>query len=291
MDQYRGGPLGPAGIAIVLAGTVLAANARAEVVEFTNDGQQFAWLIHELFDSQVLVQSLDPTAGPSQGGEPLDRGVSYGRYLTESNGQLMDQTDVLVGGSALGLGLDRVVFAPVPYNLLLRLPRLYLAGELIGPDTLFIPNPERLSLMFESPFVEPEAVAKLDLGEFVVNDDLLLFARAHGVVGIEIGLADGVHYGWIEVLATFDPDGRFEHYVPLRWAYETSQGTPIEAPISFCPADIDGSGTVDIVDFLNLLASWGPCPPGGPCAADIDGDGHVGVTDLLALLLAWDSCT
>ena len=28
-----------------------------------------------------------------------------------------------------------------------------------------------------------------------------------------------------------------------------------------CPADLDNDNTVGIVDFLALLASWGPCPP------------------------------
>lgn len=291
MCQPRKRAWSPTGVAIVVVSCAFTGGARAQVVEFTNAGQQFVWLIHDLFDSQVLVQALDPTAGPDQGGEPLDRGVSYGRYLAESKGQLIDQSDVLIGGSALGLGLDRVVFAPVPYNLLIRLPRLYQLGESIGPDTLFIPAPERLSLMFESPFIEPGLVALADLGEFVVADDLLLFARAHGVIGIEMSLANGVHYGWIEVLATFDADGGFDRYVPLRWAYNTQPGTPIEAPISFCPADLDGSGGVGIVDFLALLAAWGDCPAEGPCPADIDGDEQVGVTDLLALLQGWGSCT
>jgi hypothetical protein len=26
------------------------------------------------------------------------------------------------------------------------------------------------------------------------------------------------------------------------------------------PADINGNGTVDVIDFLALLADWGPCP-------------------------------
>ncbi len=291
MCQLRKQAWNSTGVAIAVVSCAFIGGARAQVVEFTNAGQQFAWLIHDLFDSQVLVQALDPTAAPDQGGEPLDRGVSYGRYLTESKGQLIDQSDVLVGGSAVGLGLDRAVFAPVPYNLVIRLPRLYQAGESIGPDTLFIPAPERLSLMFESPFIDPELVVRTDLVAFVVAEDLLLFARAHGVVGIEINLADGVHYGWIEVLATFDGAGGFDRYVPLRWAYNTQPGMPLEAPISFCAADLDGSGVVGIVDFLALLAAWGDCPAEGPCPADIDDDEQVGVTDLLALLQGWGSCT
>jgi len=33
---------------------------------------------------------------------------------------------------------------------------------------------------------------------------------------------------------------------------------PIPAPDT-CPADIDGDGTVGILDFLDVLAAWGDC--------------------------------
>jgi probable HAF family extracellular repeat protein len=55
------------------------------------------------------------------------------------------------------------------------------------------------------------------------------------------------------------------------------------------PGDVDGDGTVGILDLLGLLAAWGPCagpcPPS--CAADFDGDCAVGITDLLTLLANW----
>ena len=35
--------------------------------------------------------------------------------------------------------------------------------------------------------------------------------------------------------------------------------TEVSPPLP-CPADLDGDGTVGIVDFLTLLANWGPCP-------------------------------
>jgi hypothetical protein len=54
-----------------------------------------------------------------------------------------------------------------------------------------------------------------------------------------------------------------------------------------CPGDINGDGEVSVVDFLALLAAWGP-NPGHP--ADLDGDGDVGVVDFLALLAAWGPC-
>ena len=56
------------------------------------------------------------------------------------------------------------------------------------------------------------------------------------------------------------------------------------------PADLDGDGLVGILDFLALLAAWGPCPgPPDPCLADIDGDGVVGIADFLYLLGVWGS--
>ncbi|MBX3373800.1 MAG: right-handed parallel beta-helix repeat-containing protein [Phycisphaeraceae bacterium] len=55
---------------------------------------------------------------------------------------------------------------------------------------------------------------------------------------------------------------------------------------STCPADLDGSGTVDFADALLLLSAWGPCD-GTPCAADLDGNESVDFADLLSLLAAW----
>jgi len=54
-----------------------------------------------------------------------------------------------------------------------------------------------------------------------------------------------------------------------------------------CPADTDCDGAVNVMDLLELLASWGPCPG---CPADTNGDGNVNVTDFLALLAGWGAC-
>jgi hypothetical protein len=50
--------------------------------------------------------------------------------------------------------------------------------------------------------------------------------------------------------------------------------------------DIDGDGAVGILDFLVMLAEWGPCDP-GCCLADLDLDGAVGITDFLVLIGNW----
>ena len=53
--------------------------------------------------------------------------------------------------------------------------------------------------------------------------------------------------------------------------------------------DLNGDCRVGIVDFLALLAGWGPCPDPCPpfCLGDIDGDCNVGITDFLLLLSNW----
>ncbi len=54
------------------------------------------------------------------------------------------------------------------------------------------------------------------------------------------------------------------------------------------PADINGDGVVDVLDLLELLSAWGPCPdPPQECPADLDGNGVVDVLDLLILLASW----
>ncbi len=55
------------------------------------------------------------------------------------------------------------------------------------------------------------------------------------------------------------------------------------------PGDLDQNGTVDTLDFLQLLAAWGPCPAPCPplCPADVNTDCQVDTLDLLLLLANW----
>lgn len=50
--------------------------------------------------------------------------------------------------------------------------------------------------------------------------------------------------------------------------------------------DLDGDGVIGIIDFLTLLADWGPCSA-NPCPGDFDFDGDVGIADFLILLSYW----
>lgn len=52
-----------------------------------------------------------------------------------------------------------------------------------------------------------------------------------------------------------------------------------------CPWDLDGEGTVNTSDLLELFAQWGTAGP-----ADFDGSGTVGTADLLILFANWGLC-
>ncbi|MDG2292215.1 MAG: hypothetical protein P8L37_06120 [Phycisphaerales bacterium] len=81
-------------------------------------------------------------------------------------------------------------------------------------------------------------------------------------------------------------------------ANDTGNGSVVEAGVDAilistiecdeveCPADIDGSGQVDVGDLLAVIAAWGSAD----AESDLDGSGLVDVGDLLAVIAAWSSC-
>jgi hypothetical protein len=89
-----------------------------------------------------------------------------------------------------------------------------------------------------------------------------------------------------------DPDAEYFQY---RLLLDSADGaaSPIVRDISVdvgvgLTGDLNGDGSVDVTDLLELLAAWGPCPdPPADCPADLNGDGTVGVIDLLMLLGNW----
>jgi hypothetical protein len=54
-----------------------------------------------------------------------------------------------------------------------------------------------------------------------------------------------------------------------------------------CPWDLNGDGTVNVVDLFQLIASFGPCDD---CPADFDDDGFVNAVDLFALIGHFGPC-
>ena len=92
-----------------------------------------------------------------------------------------------------------------------------------------------------------------------------------------IGLSahDGVaHVSWT--------DARSENFIAGTNEDIYSAAIFIDSP---CPWDLDGSGSVNTKDLLDLFAQWGTDGP-----ADFDDSGAVNTADLLILFANWGPC-
>ncbi|UCD75025.1 MAG: M28 family peptidase [Phycisphaerales bacterium] len=59
------------------------------------------------------------------------------------------------------------------------------------------------------------------------------------------------------------------------------------AGIGMCPADVNGTGMVDIDDLFDVLGAWGTCDE---CPEDVNNDGLVDIDDVFDVLGAWGPC-
>jgi len=107
----------------------------------------------------------------------------------------------------------------------------------------------------------------------VVNPEGTLPVAPLGVVEVE---------GEYNIVADLNGSGVYESLIDR--IDKTGIGLSVLQP---CPGDIDGDRKVGVLDFLALLAAWGP-NPGHP--ADLDGSGSVGITDFLIMLGTWGVC-
>ena len=139
---------------------------------------------------------------------------------------------------------------------------------------------------FPSDFTNWELVAYIALDPPQVEEDFTLIGSA--------GIGGWSPYTHEQTLVVTEPTTA---YVALGYniVWETIRthwfdsvtlsGIPPQ-PVD-CPADLNGDGSVGILDLLALLAAWGTNPGGPP---DLDGDGTVGILDLLTLLANWGPC-
>lgn len=73
------------------------------------------------------------------------------------------------------------------------------------------------------------------------------------------------------------------------WANDNSAGVAFELRGTIdCPADLDGSSTIDLGDVALAMLDFGPC---AGCAADLDATGQVDFSDIALLLLDMGPCS
>jgi 3-phytase len=136
------------------------------------------------------------------------------------------------------------------------------------------------------------------------DNDYLMTFEIVGAEGIDdVSGTDGIDVSNVALGSAF-PQGVFvaqdnvntggnQNFKLVPWDAITEAGPePLDVDTSWDPrglrGDIDGDGSVGVVDFLMLLAGWGPCPGlPDPCPADVDRNGAVAILDFLILLSHW----
>jgi hypothetical protein len=64
-----------------------------------------------------------------------------------------------------------------------------------------------------------------------------------------------------------------------------------QAPLPpLCPADVNGSGAVDIDDLLTVINAWGSTGAPGTVPGDVNQSGMTDIDDLLLVINAWGMC-
>jgi len=131
-------------------------------------------------------------------------------------------------------------------------------------------------------YIDSDDGSKLYIGEELVvdNDGLHGMNEESGEIALEVGVhAIRIEFfergGGAGCIARIAGGGLSKQVVPTSmWWHQVSIN-----------GDINGDGTVDVLDLLELIAAWGEC--GDPCESDLNGDGTVNVDDLLDLVTQW----
>lgn len=154
----------------------------------------------------------------------------------------------------------------------------------------------------------------IDITDMLPEDVLATWRESEGPCALD--------FGWIEVIAPEDQDppsfaydwileldakgtathrftnvfmGQADYDLGWPWGTVTvnvEEGTlngfiTIDIVPTPCYADVDGSGTVDVVDLLEIIGNWGYCLE---CPEDPNNDDVIDVTDLLIVVGAWGDC-
>ncbi|MHC4766307.1 MAG: choice-of-anchor D domain-containing protein, partial [Planctomycetota bacterium] len=143
---------------------------------------------------------------------------------------------------------------------------------------------------------KPAAVARTaDVSGDGINDLVVgtLFTnnRAYFLDGVDGSTMDSINYGEpvdaITAIPDIVGDGSWEMVVGGREGLVTCYSGGLAVPACPCDCEDPTDGTVDVGDFLALLAQWGGP---GTCDCEVPPDGTVDVGDFLALLATWGPC-
>ena len=244
----------------------------------------------------VAVYVLDPAQQSCLWGigylGGIDRGIALGHMPNNANRGVVE-------GFAAHLGTPIV-----PDNFAVVFGPPGLDPGFVGPEVQYVEGgadqPAAIPAVPAAPiFTVDITLAGAEAGDvfdFYLLD--LVVVWSEGIAGVfstqgQLSLdsgGDAVADGTLTIHGV-DPDAP-RPVPPATFLVDYIDGPPEGGPATITVlrlGDLDGDGIVGILDFLDLLAAWGPCPPACPpaCLADLDGDCSVGILDLLILLGNW----
>ncbi len=244
----------------------------------------------------VAVYIVDPAGKNSLWGVGylggIDRGIALGHMPDNANSGTVESFEASLG-APIGPDNFAVVFGPPGLD-----------PGFVGPEVQYVEGgaaaPAAIPVVPAAPiFTVDITLTGLEAGDvfdFYLLDLVVVWSEGiagafstQGHLSLDSG-GDAVADGTLTIHGV-DPDPPLP--VPnaaflVDYIDGPTEGGP--ATITVLPlGDLDGDGFVGILDFLDLLAAWGPCAAPCPpsCPADLDGDCSVGIIDLLTLLANW----
>jgi hypothetical protein len=127
-----------------------------------------------------------------------------------------------------------------------------------------------------------------------INGAIALMLQANP--NLEVETIKEILYSTATDLGSPGEDNSYGHGIidcveAINMAIELSD--PCQAPLGFCPQDTDDNYSVDVIDLLAVIDTYGVCGDGTfKPVGDVDGDCCVTVSDLLSVVDAWgNDCT
>lgn len=204
--------------------------AHADVLYFSNAAAVFTW--EESYDVNFQFfhgTSLDIMLPASQTGELAPFGMqAYSETYFTSNQLVTTRiTPDVAGNVTVARGPD-VLIPNGPWSGFVSPAISFASGALIGPD---------------AGGGTWDVNADIDYRTGQITGSLI---NGRAFVGITLHMADGPHYGWIDLIDHGYND--LPSFVPVAWAWETTPHTPIAAGVVPGP-----SGVVIVAGGMAML--------------------------------------
>jgi hypothetical protein len=281
---------------------VLATGGKFETFRATIEGEGHAIVALTSFTSADLegIDALilaQPSIGDAASDEYSGEEIAAIHAFVAAGGGLLAHGE---GGGYSNGSVSNLNDLVAPYGVTYGGAATAGGGLLVPPSTYLVPH--KLTRQIDDPigldYVRPlETIAAPASNLFAGDDELEQFIAfvERGDAGAGAGAVVMLNDQSMWTDAGEGSDTDILHFYP-------DAGAPIPVdnlqllrnviefitPPPPLPGDVNGDGTLDAGDIIELFGDWGGCPePPEACPSDLNGDGVVDARDLLLLLGLW----